>query len=85
MFRVNTTLCVNYFKKNVIFKHFDFQVHASGFNSNQPLVYKLFKGGDIEKFLYTDQFIYTSENGGNKLSVYSSNLCQFKNDGVMYF
>ncbi|XP_060880843.1 uncharacterized protein LOC132952538 [Metopolophium dirhodum] len=55
-------------------------VHASGFNTNQPLVYKLFKGGDIEKFLYTDQFIFTSENGGTKLSVYSSNLCLLKSD-----
>ncbi|VVC41224.1 Hypothetical protein CINCED_3A001036 [Cinara cedri] len=55
-------------------------VHASGFNSNQPIVYKLFKEGELEKFLYTDQFIFTSENGGTKLSVYSSNLCQLKND-----
>jgi len=47
-------------------------------------VYKLFKE-EIEKFLYTDQFIYTSENGGTILNVYSSNLCQLKSDGVIYF
>lgn len=46
-------------------------------------MYKLIKGGDIEKFLFTDQFIFTSENGGTKLSVYSSNLCQLKNDTVI--
>lgn len=48
-------------------------------------MFKLFKGGDIDKFLYTDQFIFTSENGGNKLSVFSSKLCQLKNDMVIYF
>ena len=48
-------------------------------------MYKLSKGGDIEKFLYTDQFIFISENGGTKLSVYSSNLCQLKSDMVICF
>lgn len=46
-------------------------------------MYKLLNEGDIEKFLYTDQFIYTSENGGTKFSVYSSNLCQLKSDVVI--
>ncbi|XP_025416590.1 uncharacterized protein LOC112687852 isoform X2 [Sipha flava] len=55
-------------------------VHASGFNTNQPLIYKLFKGEEIENFLYTDQFIFISQNGGTKLNVYSSNLCQLKSD-----
>ncbi|XP_050536531.1 uncharacterized protein LOC126902890 isoform X2 [Daktulosphaira vitifoliae] len=54
-------------------------VHASGFNTNQPLVFKLLKG-EIEHFLYTDQYIYTIEEGGAKLNVYFSNLCQLKSD-----
>ncbi|XP_050430653.1 uncharacterized protein LOC126839387 isoform X2 [Adelges cooleyi] len=54
-------------------------VHASGFNCNQPLVFKLLKG-DIEKFLYTDHYIYTTEDNGTKLNVYSSNLSQLKSD-----
>lgn len=41
--------------------------------------------GDVEQFLYTDQFVFTSENGGEKMNVYSTNLCQLKSDEVIYF
>lgn len=59
-------------------------MHASGFNSNQPIIYKLFKKENIEKFLYTDQFIYTSENSGTTLNIYSSSLSLLKSDMVIH-